>query len=992
MKKKPGNTFFLIIIALFLSGASALIYQVLWTKQLTLIFGSQTLAISTIITCFMGGLSIGSFLLYKYGKKISDVVKVYGIFELIIGIYALLIPFIFSYMDVLYQQIWIYIDYNSFSLIFIRFLLCFLVLILPTTLMGATLSLIIKYYVTSDKKIIEYTSLLYAINTLGAVIGTYAAGFYLIQTYGISNTNFIAVILNFLAAILAFIVYFQYNCQPENINIKAEKNINLRKLTYIEKAILACMLISGFTAMVYEIVWTRQLILIYGSTVYSFASMLFIFLSGVSAGSFFAKRVFKSVKNGLTILIVMEMLIAVCVYSGSIYFKGLIFLFNYLSNILLPDLYSININLCTALLVLPPALLFGAIFPISIKLFTPDYKEIIERSSLLYTFNTFGCILGSISTPFILLPLLGLKGSLYMSASLNILIAVILITCSLFSNRFKYIYIGVNLFIALLIIFLPARWEKSFVSLGTYVNKSARKTQSIKKYFENLQDKEIVYYREGQHSTISVVKWVDKEDNENYSLYSNGKIEASTFFKDMRNQSIIAYLPAMLMKKHEKALIIGMGSGITASVLAKFPFDSIEMVELEKDILPASKYFANDYGDPLNNKKVTYIIDDARNYLKITPQKYDLIISEPSNVWVNGVASLFTREYYKIIKSKLTKKGILCQWIQIYDLELDSIMSVLKSIKSEFKYIYICHSKTSEDLIFLASESPFKLNLSTIHKNINFDETIKKDLLKRFNITNKYDFMNLFLVNPKKLRKMILSNKNEIPMNTDDNSYLEFKAAQGFYKSRKSYFQEVYPKKLFKHLNGLTNDDFFNPGKKLFLNISKNIKTQFARSENLFNKRESFEWPLYKEQMLSYAIKQYKLDSDNVENLDFLGQMYMYNYIPSKGIRYLLKAVKKNSTNSDTYKYLARYYNRLIMPEYSRLEPEKALKYSLKAKKIDPNNNYINLLIAISYFNLNKTSKALKYIDIYEMNCKKQSKKPVYEYYVYKTKAYKKGL
>ncbi|MEW5820078.1 MAG: fused MFS/spermidine synthase [Cyanobacteriota bacterium] len=976
----------ILLIAFFISGCSALIYQIIWVKELTLIFGSQTLAVSTILASFMGGLSLGSFIISRYANKITNVVKVYIILEIIIALYALIIPFIFIISDNLYQLIWTLISENYTIISLFRFVVTLIILIIPTSMMGATLPLLIKLYVKQDDTIIRYTSILYGVNTLGAVVGTFISGFYLIETVGINGTNYIAVSLNFIAALIASsLLFLDSESSIKNKLISTEIKIKTINLSGIEKLILLTMLISGFSSMVFEIIWSRQLVLIFGSTTYAYTSMLVIFLIGISVGSISINRLLIYSKQTIKSFAVFELLIGLLVIWGTFYYKDLFYLFNVLSRTLDSSLYVFNIILMALLIIFPPTFLLGIIFPLSIKIFTQESKEISERTGLIYSFNTLGCIMGSFSTGFILIPIIGLQNSIILGASLNILLAGLFFFISTENNKSKWVNILSSIIIVILIFVFPAKWEKQIISTSTYLNKSGNDKKTYNDYYQNLRNYNIVYYKEGQNTTISVVEWSLNNDK-NYSLYSNGKIEASTYFKDMRNQSMISYLPLIIMNKPKKVLIIGMGSGITASVAASFPIKSLDVVELEKAILGASKFFSRYYGNPLSNKKIKFIEDDARNYLKVTNKKYDLIISEPSNVWVNGVASLFTIDMYKIIKKKLNQNGILCQWLQIYDLKPEVIKSVLMALKKEFKYVYICHSKTSEDFIFLASQKPIILDLNRIKRNINQNGKIKRDLLNRFNIRNEYEFLNLFLANNTQIEKNVIRWMNKIPVNSDDNSYLEFKAVKDFYSSKANYFQDVYPSKTFKAYKGLKIKDIKDPPEDFFKKVVIAIQNQYNDSSKLFDNKESFEMNLYREQILVYLKEYLYINKGDYNKFDFAGYIYLCFGNDLLGIKYLEKAAALNSKDPSTYKLLARYYNKLILEKTAKLDPDKALKYSLKAIELVPDNAYSYLLVGISYYNNHKYEEALKYINKYYSLSVKNHYGLVDEYYDYRNK------
>lgn len=953
----------LLILAFFFSGASALIYQVLWVKQLTLIFGSQTLAISTILASFMGGLSLGSYLLAKNSVKIKNVLTSYALIELFIALYALFLPIFFNFADDLYRLLWPLTGGSYIIIALLRLILSIFLLLIPTGLMGATLPLLVKHYVVHNSLIMKYTSVLYGFNTLGALIGTFLAGFYFLEYFGMKATNYIAITLNLTAGLIAVLIFLFSSDDKINKPIVERIVLKYSEYSLFEKVILWCLFFSGFTAMIYEVIWSRQLVLILGSTTYSYTGMLVIFLAGVSIGSLLSDRFFKNKKSFVLWFIAFQFLLGIVVIVGSFYYQHLIYLFYQLSKLLEPSLFVIKILLTSSMLILLPAILFGMIFPLSIKLITANYEEISEKTGMIYSFNTLGCICGSLLCGFVLIPLIGLKASLICAASLNIVLSAVIILYSVTRPYTKPVTISITFLIILTTFIYPASWEKQIITSGVFVNKYKNMPDNQTKFFDRLKKQEIVYYKEGQHSTIAVFKEVDSNGNNHYVLTNNGKIDASTYFKDMRNQVILGYLPLILKQKTDKVLIIGMGSGITAAVVDQFDIKEIKVVELEKAILQVARFFSKTYGNPLESKKIKFVMDDARDYMKVSNEKFDVIISEPSNVWTNGVANLFTEEYYRVIKQRLNKDGLLCQWIQLYDLKSEAIISVMKALKKEFKYVYLCHSKTADDFVFLASQEPLKLDMNLIEERLNTNQRIKNDFLTRFNISDQYEVLNLFLANDTALRRFIYLNRREIPVNSDDNSYLEFEAVKTYYLSGNKYIEDVTPLKAFRAFNGLNNTNFNKVDNNLYKEITMAIKRQLERSKKLFGSAELHEDDLYKEQILTYAKKYYREKPVTKEKQSFLARMFLLTGSIQQGIFYLEVTEKKGIKTLCTYKILVAYYGDLLYRKDPAYRPDKAIKYAEKLLQLEPQNLDACLLAGVSYYRQGNFSKSLNYVE-----------------------------
>lgn len=983
MYKRNFTVLTFLIIAFFISGASALIYQVLWVKQLTLMFGSTTLAVSTILASFMGGLALGSYIMVRKSDKINKVILAYALLEIGIGVYAFILPFLFDLTDIIYRFIWPSVSGIYPILILVRFLLVTTVLIFPTALMGATLPLLVKYYINKDELIVKFVSILYGINTLGAVVGALICGFYLLEKFGLRDTNYIAISLNLFAAFIAVYIdkKFAVTCPESTTNDKIA--IKISSLDFRDKIILWSMFLSGFTAMVYEVIWSRQLVLVFGSTTYAYTSMLVIFLVGISLGSLCVNNLFSNNKRNIYYFAIFELAIGLLVIWGTFYYSDIFYMFLAFSRMLHPMFFIVPVLFVSALLIFPAAFLFGVLFPLSIKLFTPTFKSISERTGTIYSFNTLGCILGSFSTGFILIPLIGLKWSIIFAACINILIFGVYLFTSSDNKKVKNISVVVAVLIVLTIALKPADWKKQTLASGIFINNSIKSAFNYDEYNKYLKTMNFVFYKEGQHSTITVSKWTNTETNQTaYSLYNNGKVDASTGFIDMRTQVAISYIPALITNNLDDVLIVGMGSGITAAVIEQFPVKTIELVELEKAVFDATNFFSERYGNPLKDKRLKVVIDDARNYLRVTSKKYDLILSEPSNVWVSGVASLFTKDYYAIVKTKLKPHGILCQWIHFYNLRSEAVVSVIKALKSEFKYVYICHTKTGGDVIFLASQEPIKLDLNLIENKLK-SNSLKADLLDLLNISDAYDFLNLFISGDNSIANFLKPFENIIPANSDDNSYLEFKATRDFFLSSVN-ISKISPLNTFILLKGINKDDILNPPEDFYKRLSIAITTQFNRSASMMNCKESFEYPLYKLQMLVYAQKYNREFPSAADSYDLLGTAFLDNENVKDGIKNMEIAAAKNSPEPETYTILAQYYNKLLFPDQATLKPKQALEVSLKARELEPANLFTIFLVGVSTYNNSNFAEAAKILMNY-FNLSNSTNTPVdprfYEYY-----------
>jgi spermidine synthase len=430
-----------IFFCFLLSGLSSLIYEVLWMRMLILIFGSTTFAISTVLTAFMGGLALGSFIFGRLIDRSRHPVPIYGAIEAGIGVYALLVPAIFSSLIPLYRQVWqsLHISFYLFSVM--QFVLVTLVLIVPTTLMGATLPILSKYYSDRKDRLGWTIGTLYAMNTLGGILGTFLSGFFLLPALGVRMTTFLAASLNLLIGFIVLLLVKTGDVQ-DKVRPQVGKNISRSfEGEPLSRAALRLVLVgfglSGFASMVYEVTWSRVLAMILDSSTYAFTIMLTTFLVGIALGSFLMSRAADRLRRPLLTFILLEGAIGASSFVGLFLFAELPYLFLVLYRSFSDSLNLIFFSkflLAFAVMFLP-TLLIGALFPLVVRIYTPNLDRVGRSIGEVYSLNTLGCILGSFCSGFILVPLLGIQESILLAVGLNVLLASLLLLVSPYGLR-----------------------------------------------------------------------------------------------------------------------------------------------------------------------------------------------------------------------------------------------------------------------------------------------------------------------------------------------------------------------------------------------------------------------------------------------------------------------------------------------------------------------------------------------------------------------------
>ncbi|MBI4640574.1 MAG: fused MFS/spermidine synthase, partial [Candidatus Tectomicrobia bacterium] len=762
----------LILLCFLLSGFSGLIYEVIWVRMLILIFGSTTFAMSTVLAAFMGGLALGSFLGGRMIDHLRAPLLIYGLLEVGIGCFALVVPSLISALTPFYQFLWeqFHLAFYTFSLI--RFLLIFTLLMIPTTLMGATLPTLSRYCTRHEARIGFSIGLLYSVNTFGAVLGTALAGFILLPTVGMRHTISIAAAMNIVVGLLA--VTLSCLADQRRFIVKEEAGPSFShpptsspKSTQI---VLLAFALSGFAAMVYEVAWSRGLSLILGSSVYAFTIMLTTFLAGLALGSSFSSIMIDRVKKKIALFGSLELLIGLLAFSVLFLFAELPYLFLLLYRRLAHS-YTLLLSmkfLLAFLVMLAPTLLLGAIFPVVTTIVVSDLRRIGKFVGDVYSINTLGAILGSFSTGFLLIPIFGIQKSLLLAITLNLTLGILLILFSELSTKTRFIFASFALLVALIIPLQAPSWDPLVMSSGVFETAPRILTLTRKEFYDRLKTPELLFYKEGIMTTVTVARGPDQ----NVYLQVNGKVDASSKY-DMPTQVLSAHFPLLLADRLDEVLVIGFASGVTVGSVEQYPVKQIVAVELEPAVIEASKFFEVN-NKPLEDPRLEVIVNDGRNYLLTSSQRFDLIISEPSNPWMTGASNLFTKEFFLLVAERLKEGGIFCQWLQLYGISPENLRTLVKTFHTVFPEIFL-FSIEGYDLILIGSRAPVKIDIEKLKQRLSH-ERIRNDL-RRVGVEGLYTLLAHFRLGSQEIPSYV----GDAPLNTDDNALIEFSAPKDLY-------------------------------------------------------------------------------------------------------------------------------------------------------------------------------------------------------------------
>jgi spermidine synthase len=780
-----ANTLRLVAFCFILSGATGLIYEILWARMLGLVFGATTLAVSTVLAAFMGGLALGSALAGRLGARIARPIRAYGLFEIGIALYALTVPFMFAVVDDLYAVLWHQFNPSFFVFSVLRFLLSGLILLVPTTLMGATLPVLSAALLRSEGATSASVTRLYTRNLVGAICGSIVAGFILLPNLGVRGTIYAASIINILIGIAAILADRRVEKaspamaeSPETAAPNAGLPMHTAHPTSDSvsdaKFWLFCAFVSGFVTFSTQVAWTRVLTMIVGSSTYAFSIAVALFLMGLSAGAYLVARM-KSAASLRKTLMKFELLTAFSLVLSLV-------VVNNIPVLLVVTGLRLNIStwggllalqiISVALLIVLPAYFMGTAMPLVLR-WAANFPgstsvQLVGRS---YAVNTVGAIVGAFSAGFVLIPKTSTRFTILFAAALCIVVAGMAYQPGRNvrdRDLRRALSAGGALVVILLMFLLAPRMNLANLSVGAYdslvrvIAKSRGNTADSGDEREGPAEHRLLMYEEGPTSTVSV-----RKDWDVISMAINGRTNASDR-EDMPTQVMLGQLPLLIAPNTRNGLVVGFASGVSVGSMLQSPLESLECVELEPATINGSRFFEHVNNRPLNDPRLRLIIDDARTYLRVTPTRYDMIVSEPSHPWVPGVANLFTKEFFTLGRDRLSPDGVFVQWVQIYQLSTDSLRSVLGTFHSVFPQVLVFRvegATKGKDLILVGSNTP--LTLDRLSSRIT-DSRVSAELA-RVDIKSEADVRTWFVCDQSQLGPAVAG----VVINTDDNMHVE---------------------------------------------------------------------------------------------------------------------------------------------------------------------------------------------------------------------------
>jgi len=709
MPDAPGPTrasrFLPLLMALFAaSGCSALIYEIVWYQLLQLAIGSTAISLGFLLAAYMGGLCAGSLALPRLGLQFHPL-RIYAALELGIAAFAALalagIPLV--------DRVYIAGDEHGMPGFLLRALIAAICLLPPTVLMGASLPALARW-VESTPRAASWWGALYGANTAGAVLGCLLAGFYLLRLYNTAVATWFAVGVNLAVAAASYAISKR---TPAPIWIGAAPVTPRRPGLWARHwPVYVAIAISGAGALGAEVVWTRLMAMLLGSTVYVFSIILAVFLIGLAIGSGVGSALVRSVRPQLAlgwcqVLLAGGIAWTACMIADSLPYWPIDPL------MAASPWFIFQLDMARCLwAILPPTLLWGASFPLACAAVAEAGEDSGRVVGSVYAANTFGAILGALLVSLFLVPAIGTQQTERVLLVASAAGAVFVLAPCIRRSRSLSLAAAVAASMAL------ALWLASAVDpLPGKVVAYGRRT-AVK-----LQSSTLLYMVEGINSSVAITRWSDG----NLEVDVNGHVEATTEPYDMKLQRMVGHLPALLHTNPRSVLGIGFGAGVSAGTFTRYPcIEKITVCEIEPVIPPTStRYFARQNYDVLHNPRTHIIFDDARHYVLTTPEKFDIIASDPLDVFVKGTAALYTKEYFDAIQKRLNPGGYFSLYVPLYESDERTVRSELATFFASFPYGTVWANTVDGrgyDMVFLGQAGPLSIDLDTVEARLQRDD------------------------------------------------------------------------------------------------------------------------------------------------------------------------------------------------------------------------------------------------------------------------------
>ena len=730
----------LLWLLFFASGAAALIYEVIWFQILQLIIGSSAVSLGVLLGTFMGGMCLGSYLLPRVTSRAPSPFGLYAALEAAIGASALLLIWVAPAINSLYAAI-------GGASVVVRAVVAAGCLLPPTILMGATLPAIARG-VEATPRGVAWLGYFYGGNIAGAVVGSLAAGLYLLRFYDVAVGTYVAVALNAAVATSAWLIARRTArsadvprpdidpASPQVVRAPAPAVASQRRKGRSAQTRLSggtstppsqdadailpsarvyyAIALSGLVALSAQVVWTRLLSLLFGGTVYTFSLILAVFLLGLGIGSTAGAALSRRAIDARVALGLAQIGGALAiVWAG--YLLMAVLPFDPVSDEVMTDpLRKYSLDLWRSVqVVLPAAMVWGASFPLALAALARPGQDPGRLVGGVYAANTLGAIAGSIGVGLFLVARLGSQHTQQVLVVLSIAAAVFALMPAAGATRRPARRRRLSLAAAVLTLAaaLGAAWLPPvpgvLVAFGRFAPLWADRV-------------EIPYVGEGLNAFVAV----SKTRTGVLSYHNSGKVQAGSEGADMRLQRMLGHFSHLLPRSAKDVLVVGLGAGVTAGAVSIAPsVERVTIVEIEPLVPKAVAAYFGDYNaHVVDDPKVQVVVDDGRHYLLTTDRRFDVITSDPLDPWIKGAATLFTEEFFQTMRRHLNPGGVVTQFVQLYGSNRDAVKSEIGTFVKVFPHTLVFGNLTEGrgyDLVLVGQTEPMTIDVDRLQARLD---------------------------------------------------------------------------------------------------------------------------------------------------------------------------------------------------------------------------------------------------------------------------------
>jgi spermidine synthase len=782
----------LLLLLALASGAASLVYQIVWMRRLVLVFGSATLATSTVLVVFLGGLALGAWVWGRAADRYATrSLAIYGLVEVGIGLYAFASPWAFKGIEQLYLTAYPGLERWPGLYVGLQFMLSALVILPPAALMGGTVPLLARGVVGRGEAV-QGVGALYGWNTLGAAAGAALATYGLLPTLGLSAAVGAAAVVNLMIGAGALLLDAVRRRTESRDLVAPASGAYLRagagtsspgREAGVEGSPLALLLLgfglSGLAAIGYEIAWARLLGLVMGSSVYAFGSLVVVLLAGLGLGSALYGRLRLEPAGHLVAFGAMELLIGLGSAASLLIAPHLPFLLMRFFP-MFGDAFGWRIAshfVMAAVIAFLPALLMGATFPAAVGSLGGALARVGRSIGTAYTANTVGTVVGASLAGFVLIPEVGLRATIIVGVIANLIAGASVLLVALPWRR-CWPFLAPALAALAVIVTLPP-WPREVFAIGTgFFAPMFATTEGLAKGLAELR---LLYYRDGINTTISV------DESGGHLVYrSNGKTDASTYPRDMANQVLLGHVPMLLHPGPRDVFVLGLGTGVTAAAVARYPVRRIDIVELEPAAIDAAGFFHRQNRGILHDPRVRVILGDGRNRLLASPDRYDVVISDASDIWVAGVGALFTVEFYQTVRARLNSGGVMVQWVHTVSLAAPEFRLLVATFRAVFPRMAIWSSGIG-DVLLVGSIEPVPWVYDRLVQRFNATPGVPEEL-QSIGIWHPAALFGAFVIGEDRIARLVESIRR---VHTDDLPTLEFVTPRSLYVDTTAQLEDL---------------------------------------------------------------------------------------------------------------------------------------------------------------------------------------------------------